>query len=218
MANIENEERSPIGKGNAKKPVSRRPADLHPTIIRKQLARMKPNDQFTIVPKHEGQVDSFYILLHPTSGYFKKQKHVLEFQTAYDRGGAMYFPFQPPYVKFLTRIYHTNISKVGSICLDILNEASKWSPQYTIESVMFSIIALLDDPNTSSPYNADASKHWTKCNTEYKEYIRGKHYDGRELIELKEKLFSDYIEHADTYALANDISQWIDQFPESKKA
>lgn len=59
------------------------------------------------------------------------------------------YPFRPPEVHFLTEVYHPNITMMGKICLDIL--AERWSPSYTIATVLQQLQGLLASPNPDDP-------------------------------------------------------------------
>jgi ubiquitin-conjugating enzyme E2 N len=65
---------------------------------------------------------------------------------------------EPPKVRFLTKIYHPNIDKLGRICLDVLKE--KWSPALQIRTVLLSIQALLSCPEVSDPLDPTVADHF----------------------------------------------------------
>ena len=89
--------------------------------------------------------------------FYKWQAHIVGPEESPYQGGLfalnivfpMDYPFKPPKVTFITRIYHPNINSNGAICLDILKD--QWSPALTIGKVLLSISSLLCDPNPDDP-------------------------------------------------------------------
>ena len=65
-----------------------------------------------------------------------------------------------PKARFLTKIYHPNVDKIGRICLDIFQE--KWSPALTIRKVLLSIQRLLSCPNPDDPLDNGVADQWNK--------------------------------------------------------
>jgi len=70
------------------------------------------------------------------------------------------YPMAPPKVRFLTKMFHPNIDKLGRICLDILKD--KWSPALQIRTVLLSIQALLSAPNPDDPLANDVAELWKR--------------------------------------------------------
>lgn len=70
------------------------------------------------------------------------------------------YPFQPVKMKFITKVYHPNVSSAsGAICLDILKDA--WSPVLTLKSTLISLQSLLCSPEPNDPQDAEVAKHYT---------------------------------------------------------
>lgn len=72
------------------------------------------------------------------------------------------YPFEPPQIKFLTKIYHPNIDTAGRICLDVLKAMPQgsWKPAHNISTVLTSIQLLLSEPNPDDGLMADISAEY----------------------------------------------------------
>jgi len=69
------------------------------------------------------------------------------------------YPFSPPKVKFITKIWHPNISsQTGAICLDILKD--QWAAAMTLRVVLLSIQALLSAAEPDDPQDAVVAKQY----------------------------------------------------------
>ncbi len=78
------------------------------------------------------------------------------------------YPFQPVKMKFITKVYHPNISSAsGAICLDILKDA--WSPVLTLKSTLISLQSLLCSPEPNDPQDAEVAKHYTTSKKSFEE-------------------------------------------------
>lgn len=99
-------------------------------------------------------------------GYFKA---TLKFPSNY--------PYSPPSMKFLVPLWHPNVYENGELCISILHPpiddphsgelaCERWNPTQSVRTILLSVISLLNEPNTSSPANVDASIMYRK----YKDY------------------------------------------------
>ncbi|EPS44467.1 hypothetical protein H072_1548 [Dactylellina haptotyla CBS 200.50] len=110
------------------------------------------------------------------------------------------YPNKPPTVKFISQMFHPNVYATGELCLDILQ--NRWSPTYDVAAILTSIqryespfyhprggflivgwtatdgirssgaVTLLNDPNTSSPANVEASNLYKDNIREYVKRVR----------------------------------------------
>ncbi|KAL6468190.1 hypothetical protein AOLI_G00213940 [Acnodon oligacanthus] len=99
------------------------------------------------------------------------------------------YPYSPPAFRFLTKMWHPNIYENGDVCISILHPpvddpqsgelpSERWNPTQNVRTILLSVISLLNEPNTFSPANVDASVMYRKWrdskgkDREYSEIIR----------------------------------------------
>ncbi|MES1902746.1 MAG: Ubiquitin-conjugating enzyme subunit, partial [Paramarteilia canceri] len=108
------------------------------------------------------------------------------------------YPFSPPKFIFTPPIYHPNIYTTGEVCISLLHElgqnnngdvaeviainesrgedaSEQWSPVHSVNSIIMSVIVLLNEPNIESPANINASKS-------YQKYLNGEGNDYESII------------------------------------
>ena len=79
------------------------------------------------------------------------------------------YPFKPPRVQFITKVYHPNIGSNGAISLDILRD--HWSPALTIQKALLSVCALLTDANPDDPQVPEIAHLYKKDRRKYNETV-----------------------------------------------
>lgn len=94
------------------------------------------------------------------------------------------YPYSPPTMRFLTKVWHPNVYENGDLCISILHPpvddpqsgelpSERWNPTQSVRTILLSVISLLNEPNTSSPANVDASvmfRRWKDSKGADKEY------------------------------------------------
>ncbi|VDN96656.1 unnamed protein product [Rodentolepis nana] len=126
-------------------------ASLAINRIKRELLELntnKINDNPIEVHTHRGNLLRLRGVIHgPPDSPYAGAKFELEINIPDN------YPFMPPKVKFLTRVWHPNISSsTGVICLDILKD--QWAAAMSLRTMLLSIQALLDSPEPDDPQDA----------------------------------------------------------------
>lgn len=81
------------------------------------------------------------------------------------------YPFSPPNIKFITKVYHPNIDDNGRICLDLIKmpPTGSWKPTISLEGLLIAVRMLLESPNADDPLMDSIAKEYKN---NYEEYVQ----------------------------------------------
>ena len=92
---------------------------------------------------------NFCLIICPDEGFYRGGR----FQFSFKIGPN--YPHEPPKVKCMTKIYHSNIDLEGNVCLNILRE--DWNPVLTVNAIVYGLQYLLIEPNPEDALNNEAA-------------------------------------------------------------
>lgn len=83
------------------------------------------------------------------------------------------YPFKPPNVRILTRIYHPNITNdsLGNICLSIL-KPENWKPATKVSAVLEAVRQLLVEPQPDDPLESRIADEYRNDRKEFENTAR----------------------------------------------
>ncbi len=79
------------------------------------------------------------------------------------------YPLKPPFIQFLTKIYHPCINDQGMVCMGLL---SNWAPTSEVRHVLLVISCLLHDPSMEDPLVSDRMALYLRDRNEYMKTAR----------------------------------------------
>ncbi len=135
----------------------------------------EPNYYYSVDPNKYNFLKWNILIIGPTDTIFEGAiiKCTMEFPRDY--------PNKAPIFKFSNDLFHPNIYPDGKVCISILHEGTdifgyesineRWNPSHSVDSIIMSIISILNSPNFESPANVDACKLWKENFNEYKNII-----------------------------------------------
>lgn len=97
---------------------------------------------------HTRVENSFFTLLYHHSKDISNSWKILIHTFIHRTDCHSSYPMLPPTVRFLTKIFHPNVSRHGDVGIDIIQH--NWLLSLTISKILLSVQSLLTDPFTEA--------------------------------------------------------------------
>jgi len=111
------------------------------------------------VPDKEN-LQEFNVAITPDSGYWKGATYTFHFVIPDN------YPYKPPKVTCIEKIYHPNIDLQGNVCLNLLK--ADWRPILSVQQIIHGLIFLFLEPNPADPLNVEAAEVFRDNITQFK--------------------------------------------------
>ncbi|XP_057675634.1 ubiquitin-conjugating enzyme E2 L3-like isoform X1 [Corythoichthys intestinalis] len=76
------------------------------------------------------------------------------------------YPFKPPRITFMTKIYHPNVDEKGHVCLAIIS-VENWKPATRTSQVIQCLISLVNVPQPERPLRAELANEYTEHRAQF---------------------------------------------------
>uniref|UniRef100_A0A1B6M388 Ubiquitin-conjugating enzyme E2-18 kDa n=1 Tax=Graphocephala atropunctata TaxID=36148 RepID=A0A1B6M388_9HEMI len=129
-------------------------ANLH--RIQKELSQIRnSNDKFKNVQVEDSDMFVWNGVLYPINPPYNRGAFKIKMVFPKE------YPFKPPTLQFITKIYHPNIDEDGAVCLSIVNP-EMWKPATKVTNIVEALVQLIDEPEPDHPLRADIAELYIK--------------------------------------------------------
>ncbi|KAJ3248192.1 hypothetical protein HDU78_001592 [Chytriomyces hyalinus] len=131
--------------------------------LQKELGELTntPSDDFVTGPVSDSDLLNWEAkLVGPTNSPYQGGKFTVALVFTSD------YPFKPPKVKFVTKIYHPNVDEDGSICIGVL-KPDVWKPSNKIADILNSLVLVLAEPNADDAINTSVAEAMNTNRAQY---------------------------------------------------
>jgi ubiquitin-conjugating enzyme E2 M len=118
--------------------------------IQKDLSELDLPSNIIVAFPNPDDLLLFHIAIKPEEGFYKDGQFWFCFKIRET------YPYDPPKVTCMQKIYHPNIDITGGVCLNILRE--DWKPVLSLSAIIYGLQHLFLEPNSEDPLNKEAAQ------------------------------------------------------------